>query len=343
VTLARRAILIVAALTAAIGVAGGLARLGIAGAPAGALERHGMLMVCGFLGTVIGLERAVALERGWAYLAPMSSAAASVVLLCGHAPVAMILWTTASAVFVAASVAVARRQPVLHTALLVVAALAWLAGNVALLGGAGGSLEAWFAFLVITVAAERIELASLGAQAGRARGIRAPIVLIVAAVVAGFVDRVAGGLAFGAGIAVLGAFMLRHDVARRTLRAAGYARFAAASVLLAYAWLIVGGIAWIAWAWRGAFMDLAIHALALGFAFSMILAHAPLIVPAVARARMRFTPLFYIPLGLLHASLALRAASALAGAPLAAAGLLNAGAIAVFALVVLSRLRPRAA
>jgi hypothetical protein len=49
---------------------GGLVRLGWAlAAPAPLAAFHGPLMVAGFLGTVIGLERAVALGRLWAYAA----------------------------------------------------------------------------------------------------------------------------------------------------------------------------------------------------------------------------------------------------------------------------------
>ena len=35
------------------------------------LPNHGPLMVTGFLGTLIGLERAVALKRRWPYGAPL--------------------------------------------------------------------------------------------------------------------------------------------------------------------------------------------------------------------------------------------------------------------------------
>ena len=44
---------------------------------------HGPLMVGGFLGTVIGLERAVALGRGWAYVAPLATALGAVALVAG--------------------------------------------------------------------------------------------------------------------------------------------------------------------------------------------------------------------------------------------------------------------
>ncbi len=39
------------------------------------LIAHGSLTVCGFLGTLISLERAVALNRPWAYLAPLLTGA----------------------------------------------------------------------------------------------------------------------------------------------------------------------------------------------------------------------------------------------------------------------------
>ena len=54
----------------------GLARLGVA-VPSGAdtlAEFHGALMISGFLGTLISLERSVAIGRWWAYTAPALSA-----------------------------------------------------------------------------------------------------------------------------------------------------------------------------------------------------------------------------------------------------------------------------
>ena len=63
----------------------------------------------------------------------------------------------------------------------------------------------------------------------------------------------------------------------------------------------------------------------------MILAHAPVVVPVVAKRRMRYTPFFYAPLALLHASLVVR----LAFGPSAVTmrqwgGILNALALALF-------------
>src|SRR5678816_4583469 len=74
------------------------------------------------------------------------------------------------------------------------------------------------------------------------------------------------------------------------------------------------------------------HALSLGFVFSMVFGHAPVIFPAVLRVAVPYHPSFYVPLALLHGSLAVR----LAGDAAArydwtrAGGLLNALALAAF-------------
>ena len=72
------------------GAGAGLARLGytMPGAIAGVAALHGPLMICGFFGVVIALERAVAIGRAWAYAAPALAGVGSVVVLFGAAPIA---------------------------------------------------------------------------------------------------------------------------------------------------------------------------------------------------------------------------------------------------------------
>jgi hypothetical protein len=104
----------------------------------------------------------------------------------------------------------------------------------------------------------------------------------------------------------------------------------AVALLAGYAWLALGGLAWAAMAAGLAARDAALHAVGLGFVLSMVMAHAPVILPAVAGVRLAFGPWFYAPLALLHASLVLR----LAVAP-AAGATLNALALLLFALTVI--------
>ena len=52
--------------------------------------------------------------------------------------------------------------------------------------------------------------------------------------------------------------------------------------------------------------DAMLHAVFVGFVFSMIFGHAPIIVPVVLGRRLIYRPRFYVHLGGLHASLVLR-------------------------------------
>ena len=77
--------------------------------------------------------------------------------------------------------------------------------------------------------------------------------------------------------------------------------------------------------------DAAMHALGLGFIVSMVMGHAPVILPAVTGLRLDFAPALYAPLVLLHVSLALRL---IADAPRPLGATLNAAALDFFALTM---------
>ena len=65
------------------GVLAGLARLAwdVPAMAQAAAGWHGVLMIAAFFGTVISLERAVALGIGWAYLAPAAAGLGGLMLL----------------------------------------------------------------------------------------------------------------------------------------------------------------------------------------------------------------------------------------------------------------------
>ena len=78
--------------------------------------------------------------------------------------------------------------------------------------------------------------------------------------------------------------------------------------------------------------DLMLHTLFLGFVFSMIFAHAPIIFPAVIGKPMPYHRVFYAHSVLLHLSLLLRAGADLAASysGYQAGGMLNTVAILTF-------------
>lgn len=333
------------AATLLAGLTGGLLRAGVSLRALSAADWagqaavwHGALMVGGFMGSMVGVERAVALRHPLAWAAPIASASAAAALLLGAPTLGAWLLVAAAAIFVAANILLVRRQPAQHTALLLVAALAWLAGNVLAVSGTGGAgvLPCWFSFLLLTVAAERLEMTRLLKRRAAAQPLLA---MAVAALLAGAgcstLDPVGGGVAFGSALVALAAWLLVFDIARRTVHADGLPRYMALCLLGGYAWLAIGGLAWAGHALGMPVRDAALHATGLGFLGSMVLGHAPVILPAVARVKLAFGRVFYLPLAALHLSLLVRLGPGLLDAGWRAAGALaNVLALATFALVV---------
>jgi hypothetical protein len=327
------------------GTVGGLLRAGVAlpltaAWPGEAVLAHAFLMLCGLFGTVIGIERAVALRARIAFAAPIASAAAGVAALNGMPAWAAWLAVLAALMFVMAHVWLLTRQPAPHIGVLLVGALAWFIGTVLFaLGGAlrgAAAVPWWFAFLILTIAGERLEMTRLmRRRAGAIGALYAVLGSLLAGAALFAIAPPVGAAVFGAALLALAAWLVRHDIARRTLASHGLSRYMAVCLLLGYAWLGIAGAAWIATAWGQPLRDLALHALGIGFVLGMVFAHAPVILPAVTRIKVQFGPGFYLPLLLLHGSLAMRALAAWDMALLRAGALGNAIAIAAFILTLL--------
>ena len=338
-------LLMLVALALLAGISGGLARLDVAlpaTADAAWLSRaalaHAALMICGFLGTVIGIERAVAVKLRAAFVAPFVTGLGAACLLFGYSAAGTWLGVLAAAAFCAVNLVVLQRQRAAHTALLLVGALAWLIGNLLFAAGQDSTavLPWWFAFLLLTIAAERLEMTRLMRRRPGAQG---SLYAILSALLLGAglsaLSSVSGGVMFGTALALLALWLIGFDIARRTVFAHGLSRYMALCLLGGYGWLALAGVAWTATALGWPARDAALHALGLGFIVSMMMGHAPVILPAVARVKLQFGLFFYVPLAALHLSLIVRLGFGLSGGPLRAAGAtVNAAAIALFAATV---------
>lgn len=299
---------------------------------------HGPLMVSAFLGTVISLERAVALRRRAAYLPPLLGGLGGLALTAG------LPWALAAWLLLAAAVGLAvvfayivRQQPAAYTATMAVGAGAWLVGNGLLVAGRPvyAAVPWWVAFLVLTIAGERLELSRVLRLSSRVIN----LFVIVAAVFVGgvaltLVAYTAGTQFAGLGLILLATWLLRYDLARHNIRRRGLTRFIAICLFGGYLWLAVGGALWLVAGgiMAGPLYDAMLHAIFLGFVFAMIFGHAPLIFPSVLGRPMAYLPASYVPLIVLHGSLALRVAGDLLGQPALRrwGGLLNGVALLLF-------------
>src|SRR5690606_28149081 len=87
----------------------------------------------------------------------------------------------------------------------------------------------------------------------------------------------------GVALVLLVIWLFRYDVATRLASSTGLPRYMAICLLAGYLWLLVPAGIWviIGGVASGPMYDAALHAIFLGFVMSMIMAHAPVILPAV--------------------------------------------------------------
>lgn len=283
--------------------------------------QHGPLMISGFLGTLITLERAVALshytqgdKRGRLFYLPPLLTGISGLLLFVSLPTAVsrTLILLGSVGLCLMFVLIYRWQPTPDHAIMGIGALLWLGGNALCLRGVPlYQVTAWWAgFLVLTIAGERLELGRvLRHSRSVLRIFYTAVVLFLLGLLLSRLHLDTGLRLAGLGLILLGLWLTHYDIARRTIRQTGLTRYIAACLLLGYIWLISGGLLWLIAGGAypaGPLYDALVHTLLIGFVFSMIFGHAPIIIPAVLGPHVPYTPLFYLHLGLLHLSLLLR-------------------------------------
>jgi hypothetical protein len=125
---------------------------------------HGLLKVVGFLGTLIGLERAVALQCWWAYVIPACAALSALLALTGaslHISASLAVLT--SVLLIAVFITLYRQYPSEHFIIMALSGLVWFVGNALWLMEAAifDFVPWWVAFLVLMIAGEKLELSRL--------------------------------------------------------------------------------------------------------------------------------------------------------------------------------------
>lgn len=205
-----------------------------------------------------------------------------------------------------------KRETQLYTATMLSGGLSWLLGNLLWLMGRPifEIVMLWIAFLVLTIGGERLELNRVLRLSKREQWFFRGIVglLVVAALFSVFhLDW--GARLSGVSYLLLFGWFLRKDIAFRNLRhSQPLTRFISISLASGFVWLGIGGLLFIVLGKMvgGMYYDALLHALFVGFVGSMIFGHAPIIFPALFGFTAQFSKTLYIPLVLLHLSLALR-------------------------------------
>ena len=315
----RLLILLCAMLCLAAGLWGGITRIGWeVWAGASLPLQHGPLMVSGFLGTLISLERAVALGARWALLAPALTGLGAILFHSGLYGPGCLMVTAGSAGLVWLSLLGCRRQVNWAVTLITAGAMSWLIGNLLwlFLYPIPRSVPFWAAFMILTIVGERLQLNRFLLSPDRKlHSLWVGLILFFLGLATcwfwGWGVRL-----LGAGMIVFSLWLLLNDVAwAGASHPSRQGRFRALSLLLGFSWLGLAGLQWVLFGSvsAGPRYDAVLHSTFLGFTLSMLFAHALIIFPSLLKRPFRFGQRLYLPLALLHLSVALRVGSDLAG------------------------------
>ena len=316
----RMVLLIGAGLAAMLGLVAALIRADLIH-PSGKVplaDLHGGLMVYGFLGAAIGLERAVAYRSGgsskptWGFLAPASGLLGSLLCLLSlmvSSPAAApawvrveffggIPWTLSMLVLTAMYLAIWRRQPSAEVLIQVLGSLVGLVGAAGWVAGLDAAVLAptWLFFLVLTIVGERVELArAVFSDVRLESGILGLSLLAVLMLPVQAMAPSVGYPLLGLSLGLLLLVMASHDVAKGTFRHGGLPGFMGTCMLSAYAWGLLAALIWMLAPLDSStyWGDMALHALAVGFIMTMVIAHVCMIVPSVIRRPLPFHPLLW--------------------------------------------------
>jgi hypothetical protein len=255
----------------------------------------------------------VALARAWVYAVPLVGAAGGIILLVGL-PAGPYLLAISSLGLTIIYISVLRRQMALYTVTMAIGAVAWLGGNIiwSIRGEVHQSVPWWVAFLVLTIVGERLEISRVLRLDRLSRflfGVSVGFVCV--GLISTIVSQAIGIRISASGLVLLAVWLLIYDIARRNVGRGGITRYIAVNLLIGYLWLALGGLLGLyhGHLTAGPLYDAWLHAIFLGFVFSMIFAHALIILPAVTGLNVPYRSFMFGPVIAMNLGLILRVIS----------------------------------
>jgi hypothetical protein len=272
---------------------------------------HGPLMIAGFLGVLIPLERAVAIRQKWMFGVPILAGLGWISLLFSSI-LGGVFITLGSLGTLAILLVMVRREPRIHTITMALGAFTWVIGNFLWLAGFPifQIVYWWMAFLVLTIGGERLELSRvLRPRQAQIRIFSVIIFVLLAGAGLSVLNLNWGARLSGLAMLCLSLWFVMNDLARHNLRHANpLTRYIAICLFSGFIWLGVGGVLHLIFGatYAGPFYDAELHTIFVGFVISMIFGHAPIIFPAILGVPIIYSSAFYVHLSLLHLSLLMR-------------------------------------
>lgn len=295
-----------------VGIWAGLIRMGWNFPVSTLAVHHGAIMVGGFLTTLIALEKAIPLKRKIVLVIPLLSAFSFVIAIPGYFQFGLFFLLAGSIGLFKIHIIYLYQYPRdLSVSLMLLGASCLIIGNVMLIQKQlyPAAFPWWMAFMLLTIIAERLELSKF---LPISKQVKYLLLCLLALFLIGVIVPYHSIGKYLSGIALISIaiWMLRYDVIRIGLKKEGLTRFSSIALMLANGWLILEGILIAVLPETVYSYDMLIHIFFIGYVFSMIFAHGPIILPGVLRITFKpYHPVLYVWLFLVQSSLLLRVCS----------------------------------
>jgi hypothetical protein len=270
------------------GISGGWIRLGSLLVPLpSAAANHGLLMVGGFLGTLISVERAMVMSQKSWLLIPLLTGFSTIPFLMGNSETGLLLLMAGSLGLSAIMHLQTLKHPKFHSVLLYIGAACWFVGN--FFAWQTGLIAAgttwWIGFLMFTIVGERMELSQFLPVPNWSKiALKTLLALFTLGLVVPFHSW--GNEIMGGAALLIAIWLLRFDMAKVAARKKGQFRYIGLGLRFGYVWLGFQGLVLLFMESHALYYDLMLHTFFLGFVFSMIWAHAPIIFPTIFALRI---------------------------------------------------------
>lgn len=243
---------------------------------------HGAIMVGGFLGTLIALEKIIPLKKKSLYLIPVLNALSVVFFFANQPKISIYILIISSTSLAFVFLYYFRTQQTVIYILMLLGAICWLVGNVLLLTRFFYPLAFpwWAAFGLFIIAAERLELMKFFPVSKLSKKIFISLLLcFVIGVLFSF--HGIGSIICGLALIGLSIWLMENDLIGVNLRKRDMPKFVSISLLAGYVALLLTGIFFLILSDQWLTYDAIVHSFFIGFVFSMIFAHGPMILPGI--------------------------------------------------------------
>lgn len=294
-----------------IGLWAGLIRIGWSIPVNTATPHHGAIMVGGFLGTLIALEKIIPLRKKWLFFIPGASAASVIFFFLNLPLISIILLIFSGAGLTCVLFTYFLRNRSIEYLLMSSGGLCWMIGNILLFHTNFYPIAVpwWIGFTLLIITAERLELMKfLPVEKKSYRWLYTLLSIFFISLVLSFHGT--GKIITGCALAGIAIWLMKFDVIGITIRKNELPKFVAIALLCGYFALLLTGIFSFSLASQAMGFDAVVHTFFIGFVFSMIFAHGPIILPGILGISVKpFSRQLYGWLFLLHSSWLIRLAA----------------------------------